>query len=184
MHPHVEALSVLRCPSAPLGCNAIFPRSSHLICQRPRGRCDSIIRHTQPHDFAVQRSAQFRSRLAPTFRASDRARLHRCSSRASTQFRVRGNQLVSAQEPAHSQDRPGPTMVTPILPAMAAAYQHSRHSNIRYIVRMANSRSRKRNKLERTLSSKISYNGPVFQVTTDDVARTRRSARSPRRYPP
>ena len=34
---------------------------------------------------------------------------------------------------------------------------------------MANSRSRKRNKLERIVSSKVSYKGPVFQVTTDDV---------------
>jgi len=34
---------------------------------------------------------------------------------------------------------------------------------------MANSRSRRRAKLERIVSSKISYKGPVFQVTTDDV---------------
>jgi ADP-ribose pyrophosphatase len=34
---------------------------------------------------------------------------------------------------------------------------------------MANSRSRRRTKLERIVSSKISYKGPVFQVTTDDV---------------
>jgi len=34
---------------------------------------------------------------------------------------------------------------------------------------MANSRSRRRTKLESIVSSKISYKGPVFQVTTDDV---------------
>ncbi len=34
---------------------------------------------------------------------------------------------------------------------------------------MANSRSRRRTKLKRIVSSKISYKGPVFQVTTDDV---------------